>query len=242
MKIILTSESSINGDLENISAKRDILISKKIALEIKPHDVGKVYNKAAEEFENIIFQSKNAVIHSNGIHNSLAKNENAKMYCLGKYTKIELQKYFVNEVIHPIYNYSSENLLSIIEDTGIKSKSYLIIKGSGGRDLLEKEIGRQGGVVKVACMYERVTRKDFLKEQDLLENKNNYLVVSSKTALKSLLDRIKRFELEYKIIIVIPNERIFEGSDNSLISDIMVIPNDSNAKEYIKLIEEHNGK
>ena len=74
MKIILTSESSINGDLENISAKRDILISKKIVLEIKPHDVGETYNKAAEEFENIIFQSKKAVIHSIAIHNSLAKN------------------------------------------------------------------------------------------------------------------------------------------------------------------------
>ena len=55
MKIILTSESSINGDLENISAKRDILISKKIVLEIKPHDVGETYNKTAEEFENIVF-------------------------------------------------------------------------------------------------------------------------------------------------------------------------------------------
>ena len=242
MKIILTSESSINGDLEKVSAKRGILISKKIALEIKPHDVGKIYNKAAEEFENIIFQSKNAVIHSNVIHNSLAKNRSAKMYCLGKYTKIELQKYFDNEVIHPMYNYCSENLLSIIEETDIKGKSYLIIKGSGGRDLLEKEIRRLGGVVKVACMYKRVSRKDFLKEQDLLENKNNYIVVSSKTALTRLLDKIKKFELEYKIILVIPNERIFEGGDSVLISDIMVIPNDSNAKEYIKLIEEHNGK
>ena len=242
MKIILTSESSINGDLENISAKRGILISKKIVLEIKPHDVGGTYNKAAEEFENIIFQSKNAVIHSIAIHNSLAKNESAKMYCLGKYTKIELQKYFDNEVIHPMYNYCSENLLSIIEETDIKGKSYLIIKGSGGRDLLEQEIRRLGGVVVVACMYKRVSRKDFLKEQDLLENKNNYIVVSSKTALTSLLDRIKKFELEYKIILVIPNERIFEGGDSVLISDIMVIPNDSNAKEYIKLIEEHNGK
>ena len=242
MKIILTSESSINGDLEKVSAKRGILISKKIALEIKPHDVGEIYNKAAEEFENIIFQSKNAVMHSIAIHKSLAKNESAKMYCLGRYTKIELQKYFDNEVIHPMYNYCSENLLSIIEETDIKGKSYLIIKGSGGRDLLEKEIRRLGGVVKVACMYKRVTRKDFLKEQDLLENKNNYLVVSSKTALKSLLDRIKKFELEYNIVLVIPNERIFEGGDNGLISDIMVIPNDSNAKEYIKFIEEHNGK
>ena len=242
MKIILTSESSINGDLENISAKRGILISKKIVLEIKPHDVGGTYNKAAEEFENIIFQSKNAVIHSIAIHNSLAKNESAKMYCLGKYTKIELQKYFDNEVIHPMYNYCSENLLSIIEETDIKGKSYLIIKGSGGRDLLEQEIRRLGGVVVVACMYKRVSRKDFLKEQDLLENKNNYIVVSSKTALTSLLDKIKKFELEYKIILVIPNERIFEGGDSVLISDIMVIPNDSNAKEYIKLIEEHNGK
>ena len=242
MKIILTSESSINGDLENISAKRGILISKKIVLEIKPHDVGETYNKAAEEFENIIFQSKNAVIHSIAIHNSLAKNESAKMYCLGKYTKVELQKYFKNEVIHPIYEYSSENLLSVIGEIDIKNRSYLIIKGSGGRDFLEKEIRRLGGVVKVACMYKRITRKDFLKEQDLLENKNNYLVVSSKTALTSLLDRIKKFELEYKIILVVPNERIVEDGDSGLISDIMVIPNDSNAKEYIKLIEEHNGK
>ena len=242
MKIILTSESSINGELENISARRDILISRKIVLKIEPIDIGETYNKAAEGFENIIFQSKNAVIHSIAIHNSLAKNESAKIYCLGKYTKVELQKYFKNEVIHPINDYSSENLLSVIREINIKNRSYLIIKGSGGRDFLEKEIRRLGGFVEVACMYKRLPRKDFLKEQDLLEDKNNYLIVSSKTALKSLLDKIKKFELEYKIILVIPNERICEDGDSGLISDIIVIPNNSEANEYIKLIEEHNGK
>ena len=66
--------------------------------------------------------SKNAVRYSKNLHKGLQKNKKAKIYCLGKYTKIELKKIFNNKIVHPDSKYSSESLLELIAKENINKE------------------------------------------------------------------------------------------------------------------------
>ena len=141
MKIIATSDLTIYDELRKVCDDNKVLIDKKVALKIEAIKItNEEYKRYAREFGNIIFQSKNAVSYSNDIHNYLLSNKKSKMYCLGKFTMIEIRKFFRNKIEHPENNYSSESLLDLIKRNSIKSKDYLIIKGEGGRDNFKESI------------------------------------------------------------------------------------------------------
>ena len=110
-----------------------------------------------ETANNIIFQSKNAVRYSKNLHKGLQKNKKAKIYCLGKYTKIEL-KNFNNKIVHPDSKYSSESLLELIAKENINKENFMIIKGEGGRDYLENNLRHLGCNVKTVNTYRRVAK------------------------------------------------------------------------------------
>ena len=115
MKIIVTSDLTIFEELRTLGEKKGFVVEKHHALNIKTKaDINKDELEYVKTANNMIFQSKNAVKYSEKLHKEIQKNKEARMYCLGKYTKTELKKYFVNEVMHPVTKYSSENLLELI--------------------------------------------------------------------------------------------------------------------------------
>ena len=69
---------------------------------------------------------------------------------------------------------------------------------------------------------------------------NNYFIISSKTALENLVSELKLIKSKNKNILVIPNMRLVEGIGMENINDTLVINNNEEASEYIRIIKEHN--
>ncbi len=241
MKIILASDLSIKNELKKIALEKKIDVEEKIALNIQNIDFNQSsYESYVSKANNIIFQSKNAVKFSALLYDCMLKNKTAKMYCLGRFTGKELQRHFANEVIYPKDNYSSENLAKIIKDNKDINESYLIIKGEGGRDYLENEIKGFAEEINVISVYKRVPIKDFLSESCVSNSANNYLIVSSKTALIELISSVSNYKKNASLVLIVPNERIINGIDKKIFRDIIIICNSSSAETYINTIVKHN--
>ena len=243
MKVIVTSDLTIFEELRTLGEKRGFVVEKHLALNIKTKaDINKDELEYVKTVNNMIFQSKNAVKYSESLHNEIQKNKEAKMYCLGKYTKTELKKYFVNEVMHPVTKYSSENLLELIMKENVSTESFVIIKGEGGRDYLENNLSDMGCNVKTLNVYERIANDSFLDEKVLNVDSNNYLLVSSKLALQELIKTIMNFEKKYPLILVLPNMRLVDGLNTHNFKNVLIICNSSSANIYANILEQDNEK
>ena len=107
MKVIVTSDLTIFEELRTLGEKRGFVVEKHLALNIKTKaDINKDELEYVKTVNNMIFQSKNAVKYSERLHNEIQKNKEAKMYCLGKYTKTELKKYLAGGrcLLEPLLN------------------------------------------------------------------------------------------------------------------------------------------
>ena len=241
MKIIVTSEMTIYNDLVKLCHNKNILIEKRIALSIQKLSYeNKIYKNPMTHVQNIIFQSKNAVKYSIDIHKNIAKNSKARIYCLGKYTKSELSKLFMNEIIHPSENYSSEKLVNMISKEEKDNTTYIIVKGMSGRCYIREQLFKLGKVVDELNVYRRDEINAFISENDLSDKESNYILVSSKTALNVFIKFVNKSSAYKKMILVVPNKRVIEGVQNNLFDDVMIIANNNNAMTYIEKIQEHN--
>ena len=128
----------------------------------------------------------------------------------------------------------------IIKDNKDINESYLIIKGEGGRDYLENEIKGFAEEINVISVYKRVPIKDFLSESCVSNSANNYLIVSSKTALIELISSVSNYKKNASLVLIVPNERIINGIDKKIFRDIIIICNSSSAETYINTIVKHN--
>ena len=241
MKITVTSELTIYNDLVKLCRNKSISIDKRIALSIEKLSLeDKNYKNTAANAQNIIFQSKNAVKYSVDIHEDIANNSKAKIYCLGKYTKLELSKLFTNDIIHPKENYSSEELMCLIAKEKKDNSTYMVIKGEGGREYISEKLRKLGKVVDELNVYRRNEINSFISEGDLSNIESNYILVSSKTALNAFIKFIKKSSAYKKTVLVIPNERLIEGIKDNPFHDVIIIANNSSAKTYIEKIQEHD--
>jgi uroporphyrinogen-III synthase len=241
MNLIVLSQMSIYKDMQKYCMLHKVSIHQIMAVKTFPikYDLVKIIDILNDKI-NIIFQSKNAIDYSLEIHEKIKNNNKIKIYCLGKYSARKVKETFFLEALYPQKNYSSEKLLEhIIEDTPIKSK-FLIVKGQDGRNYLEDKIKEKSHEVLVIDVYKREPESlDSLK--DLIKaNVNNYFIISSKTALENLVSKLKLIKRKNKNILIIPNIRLIEGVNMDNISDTIVINNNEEASEYIRIIKEHN--
>ena len=240
MNLIVLSQISVYKDMHKYCMLNKVSIHQIMAVKILPvkYDVIDISNDRV----NIIFQSKNAIDHSLGIHQKIKNNKKTKLYCLGKYSAKKIKKIFSFEAIHPSKNYSSEKLLDLIVEESLVKSKFLIIKGRGGRTYLEERIKERGHEVLVIDVYKRKP-EDLSSLKNLIkEDINNYFIISSKTALENLVSKLKLIKNKNKNILVIPNMRLVEGIDMENVSDILVINNNEEASEYIRVIKEHNNE
>jgi len=241
MKITVTSELTIYNDLVKLCRNKSIAIEKRIALSIEKLSFeNKIYKNPVAHIQNIIFQSKNAVKYSADIHEDIVRNSKAKIYCLGKYTKLELSRLFMNEIIHPDENYCSEELIRLISKEKKDNTTYIVIKGEGGRNYICEQLHKLGKVVDELNVYRRNEINSFISEDDLSDKESNYILISSKTALDAFIKFVNKSSSYKKMILVIPNERIIEDIQDNPFDDVMVIANNNSAKTYIEKLQEHN--
>tara|TARA_B110000967_G_scaffold126856_1_gene129678 strand:- start:16 stop:747 length:732 start_codon:yes stop_codon:yes gene_type:complete len=241
MNLIVLSQMSIYEDMQKYCMLNKVSIHQIMAVKTLPinYDVAKIIDILNDKI-NIIFQSKNAIDYSLEVHEQIKNNNKIKIYCLGKYSARKIKETFFLEALYPQKNYSSEKLLErIIENSAINSK-FLIIKGQDGRTYLEDKIKEKNHEVLAVDVYKREPEnlnslKDLIKK-----NMNNYFIISSKTALENLVSKLKLIKGKNKNILVVPNIRLIEGINMENISDTVVINNNQEAVEYIRIIKEHN--
>ena len=241
MNLIVLSQISIYKDIQKYCILNKASIHQIMAVKIFPikYDITKIIDVFDDEI-NIIFQSKNAIDYSSDIHQKIKNNNKIKLYCLGKYSAKKIKEIFLLEALYPLRNYSSERLLDLIaEDSPTKSK-LLIIKGQDGRTYLEEKIKEKGCKVLVIDVYKREPENLSSLKDLIKKDMNNYFIVSSKIALENLVSELKLIKHKNKNILVIPNMRLIEGIDMENINDVLVINNNKEASEYIRVLKEHN--
>jgi uroporphyrinogen-III synthase len=241
MNLIVLSQISVYKDMQKHCMLNKASIHQIMAVKILPikYNIAKIINLLNNKI-NIIFQSKNAIDYSFEIHQQIKNNNKTKLYCLGKYSARKIKKTFSLESLYPSKNYSSENLFKlIVEDSLIKSK-FLIIKGQDGRTYLEEKIKEKGHEVLTVDVYKREPENLNSLKDLLRKDMNNYLIVSSKIALENVVSELRLIKDKNKNILVIPNTRLTEGINMENINDMIVINNNEEAEEYIRIIKDHS--
>ena len=239
MKILVLSEMTIYPEIKKICEDKGFAVDKKIVIKIEPMPDG--YPPDNMQYDVVIFQSKNAVIHSKRFWGNIKKQKPA-VYCLGKYTCCVIKEKIGVDATYPKDESSSENLIKIINETmqqtGGYSKKYVIFSGLGGREIIGEMLRKNNQSVYHSNIYNRREDETIrITENDLDEKNTNYIVVSSRFALKVFLNKTSKFIKKYKAVYIIPNKRVIDKIDG--ITSSIIINNLNKASYYIDAILNH---
>jgi uroporphyrinogen-III synthase len=236
MKILVLSEMTIYPEIKKICEDKGLAIDKKVIIKINgKHDC---YPPKNIQYDVIIFQSKNAVIHCERMWEDI-RSRKPVIYCLGKYTSDVVKEKLGLNAIYPKNESSSENLAKIIYtkilETNDYSNKYIIFGGLGGRNVIKRMLKENNQIFYNSDIYERKGDEDIkIGENDLDQNGINYIIVSSKFALKIFLDKTSKFVKKYKLVYVIPNKRIIDDIEDN--PNSLVVNNSYEASCYIDAI------
>ncbi|NKB36360.1 MAG: hypothetical protein GKR93_04210 [Gammaproteobacteria bacterium] len=171
-------------------------------------------NKGLDDFDILIFISRNAVKFSKALFPGLLARDRIKIFAVGVGTSEELRRAGFSQVLFNANGGASEGLLeeSELQGTRIRQKNVLIVRGRGGRELLAKELKARGAYVEYAELYQRL-RPEYDRghvEKIFESEKPDAIIISSAEALKNLLELVRS---EYKspilnTALVVVSERI----------------------------------
>ena len=106
-----------------------------------------------ESFDVIIFTSANAVRFGASF---LDQKRDLKLAAIGPATARALNQAGYRVAIQPLESFDSEGLLAHPRMEHLSGHRILMIKGTGGRQLLRQELERRGATVVSADVYERL--------------------------------------------------------------------------------------
>jgi uroporphyrinogen-III synthase len=126
------------------------------ALDIKPRERGRALAArlgALENFDLIIFNSANAVRFGAAL---LDQKRDLHLAAVGPATAHALNQAGYRVAVQPAAGFDSESLLAHPQLEHVAGRRILLVKGGGGRELLEQELQRRGAQVVCAQVYDRV--------------------------------------------------------------------------------------
>jgi uroporphyrinogen-III synthase len=160
-----------------------------LKIEAVEHDIG---FSVTQNIDIMVFTSKNAVTFVND--KIFDRYKLVTYVAMGKGTAQYLNDKSVTDVIFPERGTGSENLLDlpIFEKEQVQGKRILIIKGIGGRNVLEEKIRSRGGIVSELNVYTRL--KPGI-DADIIEkiwqkNVADVIVITSGEGLDNLIEMI----------------------------------------------------
>jgi uroporphyrinogen-III synthase len=106
-----------------------------------------------QQYDWLIFVSANAVLHGLPL---VARGEHTRIAAIGKATAAALAARDVRVDAMPIGNATSESLLAHPAFGNINRQSVLIVKGVGGRELIQDALTQRGAQVASLEAYRRV--------------------------------------------------------------------------------------
>jgi len=125
------------------------------AIEIKPMAESRLLAARLgelAEFDLIIFTSANAVRFGAAL---LEQRRDLPLAAIGPATARALNQAGYRVMVQPTDGFDSENLLQHPRLAAMAGKRILLMKGSGGRELLQDEFTRRGAHVTIAEVYRR---------------------------------------------------------------------------------------
>ena len=144
-------------------------------------------NTNVEQADLVIFTSRNAVEFAHAIHPLPWKNAN--VYAIGRATERVLGKHGQSLVHPPVEPYSSGAFVEwYTEQDPINSA--LILKGMGGRDLIETHLLSQGVEVTVKSVYKRIPPvvSDSERHRVFVDTPASIISITSDEVLRNLVN------------------------------------------------------
>ncbi|MBS82681.1 MAG: hypothetical protein CMD65_00920 [Gammaproteobacteria bacterium] len=242
MNVIILSKLSIAEKLTQEFERKNI---KSVYLPLIETISAKISQKQINGVKNadkIIFQSRNAVRHAQQLLPVIKNHDNLSCLSVGKFTACEVKKLFGVISEYPKNNFSSESLLNIKSLESISNKKIVVVRGIGGRKLIENTIKSRHAEVSVIESYERKIIKNNLKKIKLDKNCKNFIIALSKFAIDEFFKEFNDYISKYHIIIVVPSDRIIEKMIMNHSVSIIKVNNLESEKSYIECIVNDNNK
>lgn len=162
------------------------------------------------DYDLVIVVSGNAVKYTN--QQVAGHWPNVQYLAVGKSTKKALQKVTQQVVLSPLHRFDSEGLLDLDVLDDVRGKKILILRGEGGRDLLEKALSKRGAKVDFFQTYKRINIA--LNGQKLVNNWQQALINGAIISSIEILNRlfilvpIKHKNWLSDLIFYVPSQRV----------------------------------
>lgn len=181
------------------------------AIEIRPLEA-----TIAEPHDLVIFVSVNAVEH--GAHR-ITRTSSTRIAAIGKATAAALTTIELPADIVPAHGFTSEALLDHPDLRLPEGARVLIVRGRGGRDLLQQTFTARGFAVSLLDVYERVCPVIDTPQRDQVEAAwlDADIPVATATSLETLsnlltlLSERGRHQLQ-QAALVVPSARVKQGA------------------------------
>ncbi len=167
-------------------------------------------------FDGIIFISQHAVSHFiNQLKPpSLASLTQTELYAVGSSTAAKITQLTHFSANYP-QNMHSEGLLAMPRLQNVTNQKWLIVKGEGGRPLIQETFVKRGALVKELDVYRRCAPKTMHQQLQNQSSKHNLWLVSSEYALnhlsllsKQLITGEKTHPIQQDISVITSSDRL----------------------------------
>jgi uroporphyrinogen-III synthase len=183
---------------------------------------------AADPCDLAVFVSVNAVQHGGHL---LAADDNMKIAAIGKATAAALKEMNVRVDYVPESGFTSEALLTHPELKLAEGMRVLIVRGEGGRELLQTSFEARGLSVQIREVYKRVRPPVDTAARDALETEwsegsVDVVTVTSVTTLDHLLEMLTergRALLQATSLLVVSGRIAEAARTANLRGDIVVV-------------------
>jgi uroporphyrinogen-III synthase len=194
------------------------------AVEIVP-----VTADAASGHDLIVFVSVNAVAH--GVH-LIEKSATARVAAIGKATAAALKQTSLPADIVPEAGFNSEALLAHPDLTLADGAKVLIVRGSGGRELLQESFTSRGLIVETREVYQRDRPSIDDATRDVLESRwqNEGIDVVTATSIETLHNLIAMLSergrtLLREATLLVASRRIADAAQAAGLNGTLIVAN-----------------
>jgi uroporphyrinogen-III synthase len=153
-----------------------------------------------------------------------------RIMAIGQATARALEAHGVTPDLVPPSPYNSEALLAMPQMQDIRGRRYTIMKGRGGRELLQEQLQARGGIVRTVDIYLRVKPEanESLQQLSLLDN-----VVVAITSVKGLHHLFEMVPADQSVWIkenarfLVPGNRVADAVRDLRIRQVPLIAEDA---------------
>ena len=182
LDIILVSNYSMKEELSEALAERDCLLHDYLIQDIQHIERYPI----DDEYKTIIIQSANAIKKIDSSNNHIYNTE--RLYGIGPNCRKWVEKKFGVKCFIPEKDFSSNGLVNKINSDGYKLGKTLLLKGVGGKNIINKYLLSNNIDFKICDVYRRVLNEDNLREV-ARRTKNGAIIIGfSKSSVEPLIE------------------------------------------------------